>query len=678
MGSPAWHIMEVVEIGMGLYPLILGLLKKRLCIALGLRFEVDDSSSTPTTRPTRGFRADYGFVGTLDDEIKRDPKRERMIDFVTTVRHHTDKIYMRLDDAQDDRLLMCSQLNMLHRDRRASSRTTRLMESVARLSREAWVQSMDASGTSHAEVMSLHTIVLAQQTEIKGLLQGPARGLAHPEKIAPKTTTRSTPATTTTTTTTPLTNAYLKALIDQGIAIALAVRDADISQNGKDSHDSGTGVRRQAPPTNLKKKMTNKYCPRGEIKKLEVELWNLKVKDTDVISYNQHFKELALMCARMFLEESDKIKKYTNGLPDMIHGSVIASVSTGTLLIISSEMNELSDQLKELSNKGFIRPSSVLFVKKKDGSFQKIIDYRELNKLTTEIRKPKNIMNEDVGGMLIENSKDIETLRMEKGMKKLYWWPNMKANIATYVSKCLTYAMVKAKHQRPSGLLVQPEIPQCKWDNITMDFITKLPKSSQGYDTIWVIVDGLTESAIFVLMRETDPMEKLARMYLKERSLQKALGTSLDMSTAYHPQTDEQSEATIQTLEDMMRAYVIDFGKGWGYALSFTLERVVRYGKWGKLNPRYVGRFKVLEKVRSIAYKLELPQELSMVYNIFHVSNLKKCYADKPLAVPLDGLHFDDKLHFVKEPIEIMDQEFKWLKKPYPNYQGSMEIYERS
>ncbi|GKE09981.1 putative reverse transcriptase domain-containing protein [Tanacetum coccineum] len=141
----------------------------------------------------------------------------------------------------------------------------------------------------------------------------------------------------------------------------------------------------------------------------------------------------------------------------------------------------------------------------------------------------------------------------------------MKANIATYVSKCLTYAKVKAEHQRPSGLLVRPDIPQWKWDNITMDFVTKLSKSSQGYDIIWVIVDRLTKSAIFVPMRETDPMDKLARMFASYfwRSLHNALGTSLDMSTAYHPQTDGQSKRTIQTLKDMLRACVIDFGKGW-------------------------------------------------------------------------------------------------------------------
>nr|GFC40526.1 reverse transcriptase domain-containing protein [Tanacetum cinerariifolium] len=101
-------------------------------------------------------------------------------------------------------------------------------------------------------------------------------------------------------------------------------------------------------------------------------------------------------------------------------------------------------------------------------------------------------------------------------MKKLYWWPNMKFDIATYVSKCLTCAKVKAEHQKSSGLLVQPKIPEWNWDNITMDFVTKLPKSSQCYDTIWVIVDRLTKSTAFTPIRETDPMDKLARIYLKE------------------------------------------------------------------------------------------------------------------------------------------------------------------
>ncbi|GJS35200.1 putative reverse transcriptase domain-containing protein [Tanacetum coccineum] len=175
--------------------------------------------------------------------------------------------------------------------------------------------------------------------------------------------------------------------------------------------------------------------------------------------------------------------------------------------------------------------------------------------------------------------------KMYQDMKKLYWWPNMKADIATYVSKFLTCAKVKAEHQRPSGLLVQPTIPKWKWDNIMMDFITKLPKSSQGFDTIWVIVDRLTKFAHFLPTRENDLLDKLLRLYLNRivvrheihvsiicdhdgrftsnfwRSFQKALGTDLSMSTAYHLETDGQSERTIQTLEDMLRACVIDFGK---------------------------------------------------------------------------------------------------------------------
>ncbi|GJW00917.1 putative reverse transcriptase domain-containing protein [Tanacetum coccineum] len=135
---------------------------------------------------------------------------------------------------------------------------------------------------------------------------------------------------------------------------------------------------------------------------------------------------------------------------------------------------------------------------------------------------------------------------MYQDRKKLYWWPNMKAIIAEYVGKCLTCSRVKAECQKPSGLLVQPEIPMWKWERITMDFVTKLPKTSNGHDTIWVIVDHLTKSAHFIPTRATDSMELLQ-----------------DMSMTYHPETDGQSERTIQTLEDMLRACVIDFGKGW-------------------------------------------------------------------------------------------------------------------
>nr|GEY51513.1 hypothetical protein [Tanacetum cinerariifolium] len=143
--------------------------------------------------------------------------------------------------------------------------------------------------------------------------------------MAPKRTTRANPTTTTTTTTTSVTDAQLEALIEQGVARALAARDADRNTNDDDSHNSGTSARRTERVTHLKKKMTDKYCPRVEIKKLKFEVWNLKGKGTDVIGYNQRFQELALMYVRMLPEESDKIERYIGVLPDMIHESLVAS-----------------------------------------------------------------------------------------------------------------------------------------------------------------------------------------------------------------------------------------------------------------------------------------------------------------------------------------------------------------
>ncbi|GKD61874.1 putative reverse transcriptase domain-containing protein, partial [Tanacetum coccineum] len=137
-----------------------------------------------------------------------------------------------------------------------------------------------------------------------------------------------------------------------------------------------------------------------------------------------------------------------------------------------------------------------------------------------EAQKPENLVNEDVGGII---RRDIPKERLEPradgtlclhGRSWLPCYGDLRSDIATYVSKCLTCARVKAEHQRPSGLLVQPSIPEWKWDNITMDFITKLPKSSHGFDTIWVIADRLTKSAHFLPIRENDPLDKLARLYL--------------------------------------------------------------------------------------------------------------------------------------------------------------------
>ncbi|GKF12044.1 putative reverse transcriptase domain-containing protein [Tanacetum coccineum] len=138
--------------------------------------------------------------------------------------------------------------------------------------------------------------------------------------------------------------------------------------------------------------------------------------------------------------------------------------------------------------------------------------------------------------------------------------------------------------------------------------------------------------------------------------MQNALGTQLDMSTAYHPQTNRQSEITIQTLKDMLRAYVIDFGKGWERHLplvEFSYNN--SYHASIKAAP-----FEILK--RAVAYTLELPEELSNVYSDFYVSNLKKCLSDESLVIPMKELRLDDKLNFVEEPVEIMDREVKQLR----------------
>nr|GEZ53581.1 putative reverse transcriptase domain-containing protein [Tanacetum cinerariifolium] len=271
----------------------------------------------------------------------------------------------------------------------------------------------------------------------------------------------------------------------------------------------------------------------------------------------------------------------------------------------------------------------------------------------SEARKEENFINEDLQGMInkLEHRAD-ETLclnnqswipcfsdlralimheshkskysihtgsdKMYQDLKKLYWWPNMKAEIATYVSKCLTCAKVKIEYQKPSGLLVQPEIPQWKWENITMDFVTKLPKMAAGQDTIWVIVDRLTKSAHFLPMREDDTLEKLTRQYLKE--------------------VVSKHEVPVSIISDRDERFTSHF--------------------WKSLN-------KALARVGTITYRLELPEQLIRVHSTFYVSKLKKCMANEPLAIPLDEIQVDDKLNFIEEPVEIMDREVKRMKQSH-------------
>ncbi|KAJ0604534.1 putative nucleotidyltransferase, Ribonuclease H [Helianthus annuus] len=360
--------------------------------------------------------------------------------------------------------------------------------------------------------------------------------------------------------------------------------------------------------------------------------------------------------------------------------------------------------------------------------------------------------------------------KMYQDLKEYYWWPRLKSDVAVYVGKCLTCAKVKAEYQKPSGLLQQPEIPVWKWEQISMDFITKLPRTPRGHDMIWVIIDRLTKSAHFLPIREKDSTGKLAEIYLREivarhgvpisiisdrdgrfvsriwQSFQEAFGSQLDLSTAFHPQTDGQSERTIQTLEDMLRACVMDLGGSWDTHLPLVefsynnsyhtsikaapfealygrkcrsplcwadagdkrmvgpelvqettdkiaqiRERikaardrqksyadpkrksvefevgdkvllkvspwkgVVRFGKRGKLNPRYIGPFRILRRIGTVAYKLELPEELNGVHDTFHVSNLKKSPTQENVIIPVDEVHIDEALRFTEQPVEVTD-----------------------
>ncbi|GKC36522.1 reverse transcriptase domain-containing protein [Tanacetum coccineum] len=314
--------------------------------------------------------------------------------------------------------------------------------------------------------------------------------------------------------------------------------------------------------------------------------------------------------------------------------------------------------------------------------------------------------------------------KMYYDLRDMYWWPGIKKDIVEY-------------------------------EGIAIDFVTKFPRTSSGHDTIWVIVDRLPKSAHFLPMREDYKMERLARLYLNEivarhgvpiliisdrdscftsrfwQSMQEALVTRLDMSTAYHPQTDGHSERTIQTLEDMLRVCILDFKGSWdvhlllvefsynnsyhssvrcapfealyvqettkkisqikdrlkaardcqkSYAekrrnpLEFSVgdnfllkvspwKGVVRFRKKGKLAPRFVRPFEIIEKVGPVAYRLDFPKELNGVHDTFYVSNLKKCLSNPTLQVPLDEIRIDAKLNFVEELVEILEREFKKLKR---------------
>ncbi|GJX26931.1 putative reverse transcriptase domain-containing protein [Tanacetum coccineum] len=339
----------------------------------------------------------------------------------------------------------------------------------------------------------------------------------------------------------------------------------------------------------------------------------------------------------------------------------------------------------------------------------------------------------DIGTLIINKAHNSRYFihpgadKMYYDLRDMYWWPGMKKDIALYVSKCLTCLKVKAKHQRISGLLLQPETREWKCERIAMDFITKFPRTGSGHDSIWVIVDRSTKFAHFLPIHEDFKMDKLARFYLNEIVARHEdmlreciinfegswdvhfLLVEFSYNNNYHssvrcvpfetlyvrkchspfpwaevgegqlfrPEIVQETTMKISQIKDRLksardrqksyadkRRKPLEFNVGNHVLLKMSpWKGMICFGKKGKLAPRFVGPFEITERIGPVSYRLRLPQVLSSVYDTFHVSNIKKCLADPTLHVPLEEIQVDAKLNFVEEPIEILVREIKKLKR---------------
>nr|GEU88210.1 retrotransposon protein, putative, Ty3-gypsy subclass [Tanacetum cinerariifolium] len=771
-------------------------------------------------------------------------------------------------------------------------------------------------------------------------------------KMTPKKrTTMATPATTITPTTT-VTDAQLQALINRGVVAALAERDADRSRDGDNNHGSGPGKRRQVstqrectytdflkcqpinfkgtegvigltqsaltwwnsnvravgqdvayamPWTALKRMIIDKYFLRGEIKKLELEYWNLRVRGTDLLTYNQRFQELALMCDRMFPEESTKVEWYIGGLLDMIHGSVKASkpqsmqeaiefatemmdkkmltvaerqaknkrkfedtsrnnqnqqsdcpklkngnqgnragngndvakaYAMGTaetnpnsnvvtkarscffaneilifhgdgsnnghesrcniisctktqkyllkgcpiflahattkeakdkskekrledVLIVQdffevffkdlsgipqtcqvefqidlipgaaplaqapyrlapSEMNELSDQLKELSDKGFIRPRSSVYLK-----IDLRLGYHQLRVREEDI--PKTAFRTRYGHYEFQvmpfgfTNAPAVFIDLMNRVCKAY----LDKLVIVFIYDILIYSKSKQEHEEHLNLILE----LLKNERLYAKF-SKCEFWIPKVQFLGHVIDGAVVFALKILRHYQYGIK--CTMFTDHKSLQHILDqkelnmrqrrwlkllSDYDCEIRYHPGKENvvadalsrkerikplRFRALVMTISLDLPMKILEFqteeikpenlkSKDLGgmlienskdlekpkkeklepradETLCLNNKRVVRFGKRWKLNPRYIGPFKVLAKVGTVAYKLELPQRLSRVHNTFYVSNIKKCLSDEPLAISLDEIHIDDKLCFDEVPVDIMDHKVKQLK----------------
>ncbi|XP_071939216.1 uncharacterized protein [Coffea arabica] len=312
--------------------------------------------------------------------------------------------------------------------------------------------------------------------------------------------------------------------------------------------------------------------------------------------------------------------------------------------------------------------------------------------------------------------------KMYQDVKGLYWWDGLKRDVAKFVQTCLVCQQVKAEHQKPSGLLQPLEIPEWKWEHITMDFVTGLPRSQRGHDAVWVIVDRLTKSAHFLPVNMSYSLEKLAKLYTEEIMRlhgipvsivsdrdPRFVGTKLKLSTAYHPQTDGQSERTIQTLEDMLRFCILDFGGSWSqymtlaeFAYNNSYQASIQMAPYEALYGRRCRSPIHWDEVNLVRKRLQTAQNRQKSYadhrrkdlefdvgdkvflrvkpmkggvvskkgkklkprihNVFHVSMLKKYHPDPSHVIQLDEIELDESLTYEERPIKILDREIKELR----------------
>ena len=275
-------------------------------------------------------------------------------------------------------------------------------------------------------------------------------------------------------------------------------------------------------------------------------------------------------------------------------------------------------------------------------------------------------------------------------LKDHYWWRGMKREIAEFVSKCLTCQQIKIEHQKPAGLLQPLSIPEWKWERITMDFVTGLPKTQRGHDAIWVIVDRMTKSAHFIATNNYLSLIEFAYNNSYQSSIGMAPYEALYGRKCRTPVCwDEVGERRLIGLEivqdttekvnmirerlkianDRQKSYAdnrrldLKFEMGDQVFLRVSpWKGILRFGKRGKLSPRYIGPYEIVDKVGEVAYRLRLPSELANIHDVFHVSMLRKYIADPSHILKEQPVQLKENLTYEEHPVEILDRRDQVLR----------------